>query len=196
MEIIQPCNPIETEMVVAYCVNNTLNNCAIRMNISPSPRKINLPDDYLLEYGKGISLTKGEDAVLIAYGPVMLHEALIAHEILNQHNITLEVINMPWLNRVDLVWLKNLFSRHNHIFILEDHSPVGGLGDFLLREASKKGLLNQKQVQVFAVEGFPACGTPSEALKYHGLDGESLANSIKTYQYGKQNFITSGLSCN
>jgi hypothetical protein len=30
----------------------------------------------------------------------------------------------------------------------------------------------------FAVEGFPACGTPVEALRHHRLDGASLAVRI------------------
>ena len=28
------------------------------------------------------------------------------------------------------------------------------------------------------VDEFPACGTPAEALAYHGLDGKSLADRI------------------
>jgi len=32
----------------------------------------------------------------------------------------------------------------------------------------------------FAVEGWPACGTPTEALHFHGLDGTSLAKRIMT----------------
>jgi transketolase len=33
-------------------------------------------------------------------------------------------------------------------------------------------------VTVFGVEGWPACGTPVEALRLHGLDGASLADRI------------------
>jgi transketolase len=33
-------------------------------------------------------------------------------------------------------------------------------------------------VTVFGVEGWPMCGTPAEALRAHGLDGESLAERI------------------
>jgi transketolase len=32
---------------------------------------------------------------------------------------------------------------------------------------------------VFGVEGWPACGTPAEALRAHGLDGASLARRIE-----------------
>jgi transketolase len=56
--------------------------------------------------------------------------------------------------------------------VLEDHSPVGGLGDALRRE------LRGRAVTVFGVEGWPACGTPTEALDFHRLDGVSLAERI------------------
>jgi hypothetical protein len=32
---------------------------------------------------------------------------------------------------------------------------------------------------VIGVDGWPACGTPVEALRFHGLDGASLAHRIK-----------------
>lgn len=186
IEIIQPCNTIETEMVVDYCVNQSVNNCVIRMNISPSPRNIQTPEYYKLQHGKGVTLRSGSDALLISYGPVMLNEALTASEILASKGFGLEVVNMPWLNAVDLHWLKGLVRNHVWIYVLEDHAPVGGLGDFLLSQMAKADMLDSKQIKIFSIEGFPACGTPMEALKYHGLDGESLANHIKAHTYVKQ----------
>jgi transketolase len=79
---------------------------------------------------------------------------------------------MPWLNRIDATWLAELVEPFEEIFVLEDHSPVGGLGDSLRRA------LAGRTVTVFGVEGWPACGTPSEALRFHGLDGSSLADRI------------------
>jgi transketolase len=189
MEIIQPANAEETEMVVDYCVNQTRNNCAIRMNISPSPRKIKLPDNYKLTVGKGVIIRGGSDATIFAYGPVMLNEALIASEILAMSGFGLEVVNMPWLNRLDLKWFNNIIHQHVKIFVLEDHAPVGGLGDFLLHQMIENNMLDLKQFKIFSVEGFPACGTPSEALQYHGLNGGSLAKNIKSLVYEKQSSI-------
>ena len=63
-------------------------------------------------------------------------------------------------------------SRPRRSFVVEDHAPVGGLGDVLRRE------LGGREVSVFGVEGWPAFGTPPEALRFHGLDGASLAGGI------------------
>jgi transketolase len=99
----------------------------------------------------------------------MLNEALTAAELLEDQ---LHVVNMPWLNRIDAHWLAELVEPFDELFVLEDHAPVGALGDALRRT------LGGREITVFAVEGWPVCGTPQEALRHHGVDGASLADRI------------------
>jgi transketolase len=176
--IIQPCNAAETCMAVEYCVKEAEESCVLRLVIGPSPRIIELPSDYRLKPGCGVTLTDGSDAVLFAYGPVMLHEALLASEILAQQGFGLQVVNMPWLNRADADWLAKVMKPFRSVYVLEDHAPVGGLGDFLLTILMDAELLEGRRLSSFAVEGYPAWGTPPKVLKYHRLDGSSLAERI------------------
>ena len=176
--IIQPCNAAETRMAVEYCVKEAEENCVVRLVIGPSPRIIELPPDYWLRPGCGVTLVDGSDAVLFAYGPVMLHEALLTAEILHQSDFDLKVVNMPWLNCVDTGWLQEVIGTCRGIHVLEDHAPVGGLGDAILNTLVTFHLLDGRRFQKFAVEGYPACGTPSQVLKFHGLDGATLAQRI------------------
>jgi transketolase len=177
--VLQPCNADETRQVVEYCVNQATENCAIRLAIGPSPREIQLPPGYRLELGRGVALTQGDDAILFAYGPVMLHEALLASELLAERKFRLKVINLPWLNRVDANWLAETLAPFETLYVLDDHAPVGGLADHLLRVlATDANRLAYRRLVKFAVEGYPACGTPTEALRYHRLDGASLAERI------------------
>lgn len=178
--ILQPCNADETRMVVDYSVNEAEENCALRIIIGPSPRKIQLPDDYRLTYGKGVALTDGNDALMFAYGPVMLHEALLARELLAERGVGLKVVNMPWLNRIDTQWLLETIQPYELVFVLEDHHPAGGLGDHMLAILAehRSNPLAKRRLVKFAVEGWPACGTPAEALQFHRLDGASLAERI------------------
>ncbi len=168
MAVVQPANSEETRSLLRWAVEDSEENVAIRLAIGPSPRRIALPPDELSQ-GRGSVLREGADAVLFAYGPVMLHEALSAAEALGTR---LQVVNMPWLNRVDPDWLDELVEPFEEIFVVEDHSPVGALGDSLRR------VLGDRNVTVFGVDGWPACGTPLEALHFHGLDGSSLADRI------------------
>lgn len=178
--ILQPCNAEETRMVVEYSIEQAKENVAMRFIIGPSPRKIELPKDYMFTFGKGVALTKGKDAVIFAYGPVMLHEALLASELLTERGVGLKVVNMPWLNRVDAEWMEDMIEPYEFIFVLEDHHPRGALADYLLQMLAarpKNSLANRRLLQ-FAVEGWPACGTPQEVLRFHGLDGASIASRI------------------
>jgi transketolase len=188
IEIMQPCNAEETEQIVDYSVNHATNNCVIRMNIGPSPRKIQLPAFYELIKGRGTILREGRDAVIFAYGPVMLNEALVAADILEGEDFLLEVINMPWLNVIDLNWLESVIHQRDIIIVLEDHARPGGLGEYLLYELTKANLLDHNNFTIFSIDGFPACGSPSEALKFHGLDGESLVEKINILNHAEQNW--------
>jgi len=178
MEIIQPCSCDETKMVMEYAIDRAESNVAIRLIIGPSPRRIELPDGYKLVPGKGVTLKDGDDVVMIAYGPVMLHEALIAADLLSSRGVDLKVANMPWLNRIDGEWLGSVAAGAKSVVVVEDHSPVGGLGDRIRQDLDDKGLLKDLNLRIWGVEGYPAFGAPPEVLKAHQLDGESLANRI------------------
>jgi transketolase len=168
MAVVQPANSEETRALLRWAVEEATENVALRLAIGPSPRRIELPGATVAP-GCGTVLREGSEAVLFAYGPVMLHEALTAAELLGDR---LQVVNMPWLNRVDPQWLAELVEPFSELFVLEDHAPVGALGDALRR------MLDGRAPTVFGVEGWPACGTPAEALGHHGLDGSSLADRI------------------
>jgi transketolase len=172
MTIVQPGTSEEMRAILRWAVEDAEENVAIRLAIGPSPRHIDLPSGYEPTVGRGIRLREGEDAVLLAYGPVLLHEALLASERLAEHGIRLAVVNMPWLNRADPDWLTAEIAPYEHVLVVDDHAPVGGLGDTLRRA------LDDRRVTVYGVEGWPACGTPEEALGFHELDGASLARRI------------------
>lgn len=176
--IIQPANAVETAQALDYCVDEAPGSSMLRLVIGPSPRRIETPDGYRLQRGRGWTVRDGTDAVMFAYGPVMLHEALLAAETLAAQGVSLAVVNQPWLNAVDVDWLASIIESRRAIFVVEDHGVTGGLGDYLLRALVRHGLLGSRRFHVFGVEGFPACGTPAEALAAHQLDGASLARCV------------------
>lgn len=179
--IIQPCNSLETRKAVEYCINEAKENCVLRLVIGPSPRKIELPENYQFQIGIGTELSEGNDAIIFAYGPVMLHEALTAYEILKKSGFGLKVVNMPWLNKIDLDWLAEVTDKFKKIYVLEDHSTTGGLGDRILDALASVHHFKGKLFEKIGLNDYPECGTPEEVLKYHGLDGMSLAERISGY---------------
>jgi transketolase len=177
--VVQPGNAEETRALLRWAVEEAAENVALRLAIGPSPRRIELPRGWRLEPGRGAVLQEGDDAVLFSYGPVMLHEALVAAETLRASGVRLQVVGVPWLNRVDPEWLSDVVGTRADVFVLEDHAPVGGLGDHLRRTFALHDAPGDRSVRVFGVEGWPACGTPPEALRFHRLDGASVAARIR-----------------
>jgi transketolase len=176
--IVEPCNGVETKQALAWCVNEASESCMIRLVISPSPRTIPLPEGYEFSLGKGAVLKDGQEAVLFAYGPVMLNEALTAGDLLQEKGFSLKIVNLPWLNKVDLNWLEETAGNCRAIFVMDDHSAFGGLGDSLLNAVMSSDALRDRKVIKLAIEDHPACGTPKEVLSYHRLDGQNLADRV------------------
>ena len=103
----------------------------------------------------------------------MLHEALSAAEQLAARGTLVQVVDQPWLNRVDTSWLTELTSGFDTVFVVEDHAPVGGLGDTLRRElcTSRFGFRRRRLAGVWH--------TAARGLRHHRLDGASLAERIE-----------------
>ena len=99
LTIVQPGSAEETRVLLRWAVDEADGSVAIRLAIGPSPRGIDSP----AEAAPGVPqfLRDGEDALLVSYGPVMLHEALTAAEILAKRDVAVAVANMPWLNRIE-----------------------------------------------------------------------------------------------
>ncbi len=175
---IEPCNGAETKLALNWCVNEAKENCLLRLAISPSPRNIVLPEGYEFTFGRGTLLRDGTDAVIFTYSPVMLHEALIAADLLQDKNISLKVVNIPWLNRIDMEWFEKTVGNCKYIFTLDNHFIRGGLGDFLLNIINESQVLQKREFVKFGLLNYPECGTPAEVFDYHQLSGGHLSSKI------------------
>jgi transketolase len=109
----------------------------------------------------------------------MLNEAMIAAEKLRERDISLKVINLPWLNRIDQGWFEENVADYDTVFVLDNHFHYGGLGDQILNAAQNGDELRCKKYKKIALTEYPACGTPPEVLAYHKLDGKSIAELIR-----------------
>ncbi|MDX9701584.1 MAG: transketolase C-terminal domain-containing protein [Candidatus Auribacterota bacterium] len=176
--IVEPSNGWETEKLFRWLVESGQGVCMIRLIISPSPRNIVLPETYAVAKGNGCVLKDGTDTAIVAYGPVMLNEALIAADLLESRTCSCAVINMPWLNCPDKTWAENELGRFGTVFVLDNHAPYGGLGDALIKTYMESDILRGKKIFSYAIQGQPACGTPQEALRFHRMDGESICEKI------------------
>jgi transketolase len=175
--VAHPANASETRALLRWAVEEAEESVALRLAIGPSPRRLEL-GEAPVRPGRGAVLRVGSDVLLLAYGPVLLHEALVAAELLGERGVEAQVVAMPWLNRVDAAWLEELAEPYEELVVLEDHSPVGALGTTLAHALPASAASRLPRLTVLGVEGWPACGAPGEVLRHHGLDGAAIAERV------------------
>jgi transketolase len=177
--MIQPSCEQEVGAAVDYCVNGTDSSTYLRLVSIPVEIPFELPSDYALTLGRGSTLRGGSDGAVIAYGPVMLSEAYRAAEKLSaDEGIELAVIDLPWLNRVDRDWIREVGLRFPLLFTIDDHYLAGGQGELILATLAELELESPPRTRRFGLSEIPLCGSNQEVLEAHGLDAASLARAM------------------
>ena len=179
MVMIEPSCEAEVSMALDYCLNQHKRSAYIRLCSVPWPVSFSLPEGYKLKYGEGIALTEGSDVAIFAYGPIMLNNAVLAANNLKKSGISAKVINLPWLNIIDVSWLTGELKNIRSIVTIDNHYLSGGQNETILTAAAEAGLLAGKKVIRFGLSDVPVCGSPAEVLSHHHLDTASICNAVQ-----------------
>ena len=178
--LLEPSCEEEVRMILKYAVEDSIQSTYIRLVSIPYEVPYILPIDYTLEKGKGVALTKGKDAIVFAYGMVMLSELYKASKILqDKYEFGLKVVNLPWLNYIDKDWLADEIGVIKNIFTVDNHLIKGGQGQYISNSIIDSNLntCNIKIVNL-GLKDIPLCGMNDEVLKHYRLDSNSLVNII------------------
>ena len=132
--------------------------------------------DFEYQIGKAIKLKEGKDIAIIATG-LMVHESLLAAELLEKRGIHCSVIDMHTIKPLDEEILDNVFSTFELIVTVEEHNVIGGLGSAV---AEYKGSRKNAPRQVFigVKDQYLKLGTQRYIWQQYGLTAEQIANKI------------------
>lgn len=178
LTLIEPSCEAEARMAIRWAVEENKESTYIRFVNVPLDLPYQLPANYKLEKGRGVEIfNDGDMTAIIAYGPVMLREAILAWRyIYDKTGSRISVINMPWLNYIDADWLLDRVTRFPVIFTLDNHYIKGGQGQYIASIFGKKRA--SPRVVTLGVEEVPACGLNDEVLGHHLLDYKSIGYRI------------------
>ena len=174
LEMIEPCCSEEVAQVLQYCVTEAVGSSYLRLVSIPCDIPYQLPPDYVLKPGHGVVLVEGVDVTIIGYGPVLLAQAWWAASMLRDIGISVRVVNLPWLNRVDSSWLESVVADCRHVITLDNHYLVGGQGEMLA--AAMFGL--PVTLTRLGLTDIPVCGSNNEVLHALGLDADGIAKVV------------------
>ncbi len=171
----EPCSEREARLAIRWAVEQNPASTYLRFVNVPLDLPYTLPDTYALRVGQGVMLRPGTDVALIGYGPVLLTNAWRAADELASHGVSAAVIDLPWLNRIDETWVRQVLGSFGQIVTLDNHYLEFGQGVMVAAALARTGV--RAGVTAIGLTEVPACGTNAEVLAYHGLDSASIART-------------------
>ena len=88
-----------------------------------------------MKIGKGNILVEGSDIVIFSTGTIM-SEVLKAVEILREKDIKASVTNIHTIKPLDKELIVQESKFKKHVFVIEEHGKIGGLGSAVLEATS------------------------------------------------------------
>lgn len=127
------------------------------------------------QIGKAIHLIEGSDVTIVATGH-LVWEALEAAKILNESNISAEVINIHTIKPLDEEAILKSAAKTGCVVTAEEHNILGGLGE----SVSRTLCLNYPVPQEFIAtkDTFGESGIPAQLMDKYGLNKEAIVKAV------------------
>lgn len=132
-------------------------------------------ETYDFQLGKGIILREGKDCTIIATG-LCVSESLSAADILAEHGVDAQVINIHTIKPIDEALIISAAQKTKRIFTVEEHSVIGGLGSAVADVLSEN--YPTKLTKLGIKDKYGHSGSAKALLHEAGLDAEGIANSV------------------
>ncbi len=181
MRVFTPGDPAEVEAVVPEMLR-TPGTCYLRLGrggekcVHESP----IPDYHAPQ---ALVLREGTDTALISGGGI-LTQTWEAAAILEKAGVSCGVVSLPCLKPLDTDTLMTMAQRLRHIFTVEEHTVIGGVGGAVCEAVAECGI----PVQVHRI-GMPdtyatLVGTQAYLRAQYGISAERIAQRVMQTLHG------------
>ena len=175
--MVAPSCPAEVGALLDWCLETHDGPSFLRMASLPAEIDWDVPPGWRPVAGQGFEIAPGQDAVLIGSGPILLAQAVKASRLLAGQGAGLQVLNLPWLNRIDAGWVAGLAKGRKLLVTLDDHYLDGGQGEKIMAALARAGV--SVPTLNLGLSKVPPSGQPAEVLERLGLDAAGIAASVK-----------------
>ena len=167
--VLYPCDAVSSEKLTCLMANYK-GISYLRTTRPATPVIYNNKEEFHLGGSKVLKQTRNDKATIVAAG-VTLHEALKAHNKLEQDNIAVRVIDCYSVKPLDEATLMKAAEETGLIITVEDHYAEGGLGEAVASLSL--------QPHILAVRKMPHSGPPEMLLAEQGIDAEDIVEEVK-----------------
>lgn len=174
MTVISPADAVETRYAVKAAIEH---DGPVYLRLG----RLNVPviydeSSYKYEIGKGITLSEGNDATIIATG-LMVHAALEAKALLQQEGISARVVNIHTIKPIDVDIIVKAAKETGVIVTAEEHNVIGGLGSAVAEVLTEYYPVPLLRVGV--QDKFGKSGKPDILMEMYGLTAADIVKRTK-----------------
>ena len=171
MVVLVPADGPETRAMVRWAATY---QGPVYIRTSRIPSAIVHDDTYTFELGRSHILREGNDVTLAGIG-LMVHQCLVAADLLANQGLTARVLNLSCLKPLDWQLVANSARRTGCMVTAEEHSAAGGLGGAVSEVLGEFYPVPLRRVGLR--DTFGLSGKPEELLKHFGLTAEDIARA-------------------
>jgi transketolase len=176
MQVIAPCDPLETEAATHHCVSQTKGPIYMRLGRAGEPI---LTEDAVdpFVFGKIRTLKKGEKTCILSYGAIMTL-AVELYEDYKSRGENPSLVCAHTLKPLDRERLSQILKEYDEIIVIEEVSPEGYLAAKLKQIAWDEK--STAKIYNFSLQDdfIHVYGKPHELLAAHGLSLPHLKSKI------------------
>jgi transketolase len=142
----------------------------------PKTEVIYTPADLFEVGGSKVLYESPDDVATVVAAGVTVFEACAAYDELLKAGIAIRVIDAYSVQPIDTASLVRAGRKTGRrIITVEDHYPVGGLGDAVSEAVAEHGIT----VRRLAVREVPRSGQPRELLDRYGISASHIAAAVR-----------------
>lgn len=171
LQVVVPADPWEMAEAVRYAAAND-GPLFIRVSRYPVPALAHRASR--LEPGKAEVLKDGSDVAILANG-VMVHRALAAAELLAADGVSARVVNVPWLNPLDVEAVVDAAGT-GAVVTVEEASVRGGLGGAVAETLAQH---RPVPMEFVGFPGFVPTGSVDFLFEHFGLTAAGIAAAAR-----------------
>lgn len=132
-----------------------------------------------LKIGTGYRIQSGKDLCLLSTGN-MLSTAIEAAHLLQQSDLSAEIISLHTVKPLDFVQLQNIFSRFPLVVTIEEHSLIGGIGSSVAEWMIDHNIFSTKLLRFGTPDQFPHhVGSQKYLRSEYGLTAQNIVNQVQ-----------------
>jgi transketolase len=172
--VVYPCDAVSAERLVAAMASHP--GPAYMRTSRPKTPVIYSNDETFTIGGLKVLRGSGDDVATVIGAGVTVFEALKAYDELKAGGMPIRVIDLYSVSPVDRDGLLSAArATGGHLITVEDHYPVGGLGDAVAAAVADGGFT----VHRLAVREIPRSGKPEELLDRFGISARHIVAAVR-----------------